>query len=281
VDDIIPAGDFTMRSFLLMLPMTDETVVIGLTGELLLDALENGVSAYPKTEGRFPIVSGVRFEFRSTAPPGSRVVRETVTVDGAPLDFTREYSVATKTYMAMGKDGYTCFQKGRIIVGDTEASILPNIIRNRFLMMQVVEKFKTPATATQKAKELVCNIVKLRRRRKQKTAACVVNHTINPDKLLAELREKEKSEKETTTSKVKRLGIDSKNHPHHHDHHHSSSSDIGVSSSSSASLTLPSEKNVKNASADHSFVESSDSEPDVNDCVEVCAYVDGRITRID
>jgi hypothetical protein len=39
--------------------------VLGLTGQQLLEALENGVSQYPKLEGRFPCVSGVKFEVRS------------------------------------------------------------------------------------------------------------------------------------------------------------------------------------------------------------------------
>ena len=38
--------------------MMDELAVIGLTGTQLLSALENGVSQYPKLEGRFPQVSG-------------------------------------------------------------------------------------------------------------------------------------------------------------------------------------------------------------------------------
>ena len=38
-------------------------------------------------------------------PPGSRVVRESVTVQGSPIDMGRLYRVATKEYLAMGKDG--------------------------------------------------------------------------------------------------------------------------------------------------------------------------------
>jgi 5'-nucleotidase len=36
--------------------MLDETVVLQATGGQLLEALENGVSMYPKLEGRFPQV---------------------------------------------------------------------------------------------------------------------------------------------------------------------------------------------------------------------------------
>lgn len=41
--------------------MIDEGVVIAATGAQLLGALENGVSCYPRLEGRFPQVGlGVR-----------------------------------------------------------------------------------------------------------------------------------------------------------------------------------------------------------------------------
>ncbi len=40
----------------------------------MVEALENGVSQWPKLEGRFPQVSGLKFSFDPSKPPGSRVV---------------------------------------------------------------------------------------------------------------------------------------------------------------------------------------------------------------
>lgn len=54
---IHPAGQFTYRDLVSVLPMLDETTVLKVTGQQLLDALENGVSQYPKLEGRFPQVN--------------------------------------------------------------------------------------------------------------------------------------------------------------------------------------------------------------------------------
>ena len=51
-------------------------------GDELYEALENGVSQYPKKEGRFPQVSGMRYGFYPSAPPGQRVDPLTVVVDG-------------------------------------------------------------------------------------------------------------------------------------------------------------------------------------------------------
>lgn len=55
-DLIHPAGPLTYRDLLNILPMMDETVVLQVTGQQLLAALENGVSMWPKQEGRFPQV---------------------------------------------------------------------------------------------------------------------------------------------------------------------------------------------------------------------------------
>ena len=268
IDNIIPEGDFTMRSFVLMLPMTDEMVVIGLTGELLLQALENGVSAYPRTEGRFPILSGVRFTFRSTEAPGARVVRDSVTVNGAPLDLAKEYSVATKAYLAQGKDGYNCFVKGRVIVGETEASVLPNIVRNRFLMMHVMETFLVHESATHKAQHKFCNVLKLRRQRSLKAPA--------PPKPAQDGDEKEgEGEGHSGGKGFKRSRGDN------------DSGDItaGVRHKPSplrgrrSSLDLDRPK-----FHDLHFLESSDSETEGSEGserIEVQAFVDGRITRLD
>lgn len=55
------------------------------SGTQLLRALENGVSAYPKLEGRFPQVSGVSFGFNPNKPPGKRVIASSVKVHGYPV----------------------------------------------------------------------------------------------------------------------------------------------------------------------------------------------------
>jgi len=159
-----------MKDLVALLPMQDEVVVIGLTGAQLIEALENGVSTFPKTEGRFPCVAGVKFQFNSQKPPGERVVRDTITVDGEALSLEKEYRVATKLYLAQGKDGYDVFLKGRTIIGDSEASILPTIIRNRFLLMKVVDAFQSYQSSPSSAENLILSFLKNRKRRMMKKA---------------------------------------------------------------------------------------------------------------
>ena len=81
-----------------------------MTGQQLVEALENGVSQLPKQEGRFPQVGGLTFKFDSSKPAGQRVVAGSVTVGGAPVQLAQRYKLATKAYLADGKDGYDCLE---------------------------------------------------------------------------------------------------------------------------------------------------------------------------
>ena len=60
--------------------MMDELILLDVSGEMIHSALENGVSMWPKLEGRFPQVSGITFAFDPSKPPGSRVNHEYVKV---------------------------------------------------------------------------------------------------------------------------------------------------------------------------------------------------------
>ncbi len=67
-----------------------------------------------------PQVSGIRFSFDPSQPPGRRIVPGSAHTTGPlgahgaprPLDPQRSYRVATKEYLAQGKDGYDVFAVG-------------------------------------------------------------------------------------------------------------------------------------------------------------------------
>ncbi|KAG0415675.1 hypothetical protein HPB47_007158 [Ixodes persulcatus] len=88
-DRIHPRGAFTMRDLVTILPMIDSLIVLSATGDQVLQALENGVSQYPKLEGRFPQVSGVTFAFDPKKPPGQRIDPQFVRIGDEPLDKTQ------------------------------------------------------------------------------------------------------------------------------------------------------------------------------------------------
>jgi 5'-nucleotidase len=110
-DTTFVPGALSKHDVQAMLPFSNEVLKIEVTGKILRQALENGVSqSGPGAEpGRFPQVSGIRFSFDTTAPVGSRVKQ--VTVNGQPLDDRKTYSLATTTYIGVdGKDGYDVFK---------------------------------------------------------------------------------------------------------------------------------------------------------------------------
>ena len=116
-------------------------MVLELTGEQLIAALENGVSQYPKHEGRFPQISGMSFTFDPSQPSGNRIVPNSVCVAGSPLVLNNAYKLCTKAYIAAGKDGYDVFRDRKILVSEEEGPILGAIVRNHFT---VCRKFRNP-----------------------------------------------------------------------------------------------------------------------------------------
>ena len=91
--------------------MIDPLVLLKCTGQQVLEALENGVSMYPKLEGRFPQVGGMSFAFDPEKPGGKRVSRDYVKIGDEYLDPKKVYRVVTKAYLAKGKDGYDVLAK--------------------------------------------------------------------------------------------------------------------------------------------------------------------------
>lgn len=110
----IPAGDVTMGQVIEVMPFGNTIVTMDLTGALIKEALENGVSQVETGAGRFPQVSGLRFTWNPDAPAGARVGGvEVKTGDGyKAIDPAATYKIATNDFMAAGGDGYTAFMKG-------------------------------------------------------------------------------------------------------------------------------------------------------------------------
>ena len=109
-DDVLPAGDLTVRDVLSILPFGNNLAVLDVTGDVLRQALEHGVSlTAPGAEpGAFPQVSGVTFAFDATKPPGARLVGD-VMVNGQRLDPQKRYKLVTTNFIAGGGDQYAMF----------------------------------------------------------------------------------------------------------------------------------------------------------------------------
>jgi 2',3'-cyclic-nucleotide 2'-phosphodiesterase (5'-nucleotidase family) len=97
---------------------------VEVTGADIKGALENGVSQIEQRAGRFPQVSGLKFEVDPRAAVGSRI--SNILVNGEPIDPAKKYKVATNNFMLTGGDGYAAFTKGRVLIGLTDGKLLAN-----------------------------------------------------------------------------------------------------------------------------------------------------------
>jgi len=87
------------------LPFRNRIILLEVTGEQLLSALENGFAGLQDQSGAFPQVSGLTLTFDPEAPAGSRVAD--LRIAGQAVDRDSRYSLATIEFLARGGDGYT------------------------------------------------------------------------------------------------------------------------------------------------------------------------------
>ncbi|HKO98806.1 MAG TPA: 5'-nucleotidase C-terminal domain-containing protein [Pyrinomonadaceae bacterium] len=138
-DDVLRPGPITKRDVLAILPFKNKVVKLEVTGELLRRVLEHGVarSAEDSEPGRFPQVSGIRFSFDASRPPGSRIIE--VTVNGKPLEERREYTLATTDYVGInGGDGYAMLKEARVLINAEQAKFDSDILRAAILARRVI-----------------------------------------------------------------------------------------------------------------------------------------------
>jgi 5'-nucleotidase len=124
-DLVYNPGPLNKRAVLSILPFNNPIVKVEVTGRLLKQILEHSVARSGPGEdnepGRFPQVSGVRFEYDPTKPAGSRVVA--ISVAGKPVSDTATYTFATSDFIvSRGGDGYTMFKDARKL---TDAATAP------------------------------------------------------------------------------------------------------------------------------------------------------------
>lgn len=138
-DRIHPRGNFTMRDLFNILGYIDPIAVLQASGRCIWRALENGVSQWPKLEGRFPQVSGCTFKFDPTKPPMQRIDPKDITIGDEPLDLDKHYRLTTKAYLAAGKDGYDMLKECKVLVPGDESPDLTASILNHFEAISIVK----------------------------------------------------------------------------------------------------------------------------------------------
>lgn len=104
----------------------DDVVIVKLKGAEIRTAFERSISLYPQSNSSFLQVSGFTIEFSPAGAPDARVLN--VTVNGAPLDEKRIYTVAMPGSLGRGGMGYfKIWDKSKIdhvLAGVTLESVL-------------------------------------------------------------------------------------------------------------------------------------------------------------
>mmetsp|Transcript_54477 Transcript_54477/g.129851 ORF Transcript_54477/g.129851 Transcript_54477/m.129851 type:complete len:585 (+) Transcript_54477:108-1862(+) len=147
-DAVIEAGPLKMKDLISLLPMLDELCVLELPGSVVLAVLENGVSQYPRLEGRFLQVSGVKFTYDATKTGGQRILEGSVHIAGEPLNLERKYKLVTKDYLRQGKDGFDMFKDAPCLADGEQAGILPTMVSEMFESIQSMTGEETPLDAS-------------------------------------------------------------------------------------------------------------------------------------
>jgi 5'-nucleotidase / UDP-sugar diphosphatase len=103
----IDAGEITKGEVLTVLPFQNTLSTFSVSGQTVLDALENGVSQVADGSGRFLQVSGMTFVVDLAMEPGSRI--SDVMVAGAPIDPAATYGLVSNNFVRNGGDGFAMF----------------------------------------------------------------------------------------------------------------------------------------------------------------------------
>ncbi|MGZ9811908.1 bifunctional metallophosphatase/5'-nucleotidase [Pseudoroseicyclus sp. H15] len=103
----IDEGEVTMGEVLTVLPFQNTLSTFQVSGQTMIDALENGVSQIEEGAGRFPQVAGMSFTVDPSAEVGSRI--SDVMVAGEPIDPEATYGAVSNNYVRNGGDGYSMF----------------------------------------------------------------------------------------------------------------------------------------------------------------------------
>ncbi len=132
---LFPAGRITRKDVLAWLPFGNVVVKVAVTGAVIRQALENGVSQWEQVAGRFPQVSGLRYTFSPSRPVGSRILE--VQVGDRPLDPAATYTVATNDFLLRGGDGYAMLATGQVLVSPVDGPVMANAV------MEAIQRMRT------------------------------------------------------------------------------------------------------------------------------------------
>ncbi|CAG2103416.1 unnamed protein product [Medioppia subpectinata] len=137
-DQIHHKGPFKLRDLVTIMPMMDALIVLNATGQQIWKALENGVSLWPRLEGRFPQVAGIKFSFNPSKPGGNRIDPKYIKIGDEYLDLEQNYRLVTKAYLSQGKDGYDVLKECEVLQHEDECPEMVTSVQNHFESIKIL-----------------------------------------------------------------------------------------------------------------------------------------------
>lgn len=109
-----PAGDGSVRyeALFAVQPFYNNLVTLTLSGAQIVQVLEQQWRGQPKPRV-LQVSRGFEYAWDNARPVGARVVPDSVTLDGRPLDPLASYRVTVNSFLAAGGDNFTVLKEGR------------------------------------------------------------------------------------------------------------------------------------------------------------------------
>ncbi|MBD1380725.1 bifunctional metallophosphatase/5'-nucleotidase [Metabacillus arenae] len=104
-------GQITMKDLYTVLPFPHQVVKLELTGKQIKEVLEQQWALGKKNLLQ---ASGISFTYNENLPFGERILL-LKDQEGNELEEGKRYNIAVSSYLAKGGDGFTAFQKGKLV----------------------------------------------------------------------------------------------------------------------------------------------------------------------
>jgi len=124
-----PAGRISYADIYKVLPFGNTIVTLTLTGDQIHEALEQQYDPdRSRTQLILGVSKGVAFDYFSSATRGARI--KNLTLNGLPIEKTRNYQVTVGDFLAAGGDSFTAFKKGlKPLGGGTDLDVLSSYMK--------------------------------------------------------------------------------------------------------------------------------------------------------
>lgn len=124
----LKGGDVTYGSAYTVQPFGNQVVTVSLTGQQIIDLLEQQWKNPDKTTVLAP--SGITYSYDPNGAPNRKVVRDSVKIGDQPINPVAKYRVTTNNFLAAGGDGFSVFtQSTDLTVGGIDLDALEKYVQ--------------------------------------------------------------------------------------------------------------------------------------------------------